>query len=306
IVKAEASSGEFSAFSNENGDILLTVDTKADEDVSVTIKAEGYRDETMVAAANTTEVKMVAGTKHLFVSKRSGKYDIYKIAADGKYEELVLSGTGAERHDLVLAAHPNRSVAALMSTRERLRNSDGYLLNTITIIDAITNEKKDIDRSEQFKIVGWANDRLIYVKVVSGGSTAKPDRHKLISYDYTTGDSTELAKSNYFNDVLLANGMIYYAPSPQVGDAAEAKLFAVNPDGGDKVTLIDNETWNIFRTSYDKLTIAVGQTWYEHTLGSSELPVVLNGAPASPKSRLYINSADNKFSLWTEQRDGKG
>src|SRR5690606_32806697 len=153
IVKAEASSGEFSAFSNENGDILLTVDTKADEDVSVTIKAEGYRDETMVAAANTTEVKMVAGTKHLFVSKRSGKYDIYKIDADGKYEELVLSGTGAERDDLVLAAHPNRSVAALMSTRENLRNSDGYLLNTITIIDAITNEKKDIDRSEQFKIV---------------------------------------------------------------------------------------------------------------------------------------------------------
>ena len=63
IEKAEAVSGYASAFSDENGEIVLTLDTKSDEDIKIDIKAGGYRTETLTATAKdeaTVEVKMVA------------------------------------------------------------------------------------------------------------------------------------------------------------------------------------------------------------------------------------------------------
>ncbi len=308
IDKAEAVSGYASAFSNENGEIVLTLDTKSDDAVQVDVKADGYRDEkfTITSDKETIDVKMAASMKHVFVSKRSGKFDIYKIDADGKNEELVLSGTGSERDDMVLAPHPSRNITALVSTRENMRNSDDYLLSTISVIDLTTNEITNIAQSEQFQVIGWINDRLVYVQIASGASASNPDRHKLMSYDYESAQTKELAKTNYFNDVLIANNKVYYAPSGAFQDEANVKLFAVDPDGNNKVALIESETWNLFRTDYGKLTIAVGQAWYDYALSGGSAPTALNGAPADPSSRIYVNSPNNKRSLWTDQRDGKG
>ena len=244
--------------------------------------------------------------KHAFVSKRSGEFDVYKIDADGKNEELVLAGSGAERDDMVLAPHPSRNVTVLVSTRENMRNSDDYLLSTITIIDLETNETENISRSEQFQIVGWIGDRLVYVQIASGASANNPNRHKLMSYDHESGEAKELASTNYFNDVLIAQGKTYFAPSGTLQDAANVKLFAIDADGNNKTILIESETWNLFRTEYSKLTIAVGQAWYDYALGSTSAPTALNGAPANPSSRIYVNSPNNQRSLWTDQRDGKG
>ncbi len=308
IERAEAVSGYASAFSNANGELVLTLDTKSDDAVQVTIKADGYREENMVITSDqeTVDVNMAPYLKHAFVSKRSGKFDVYKIDADGKNEELVLAGNGAERDDMLLAPHPSRNVTALVSTRENMHNSDGYLLSTLTIIDLDTNETENLEQSEKFQIVGWINDRLIYVKVTSGASTNNPDRHKLMSYDSDTNETKELAKTNYFNDVLIAQGRVYYAPSGAFQNKADVKLFVVDPDGNNRTALIDSETWNLFRTDYNTLTIAVGQAWYEYAIGGQEAPYSLNGVPADPLSRIYISSPNNQRSLWTDQRDGKG
>ncbi len=308
IEKAEAVSGYASAFSNENGEILLTLDTITDQAVKVEIKAAGYRTENLTIDDDekTIEVKMAASMKHAFVSKRSGKFDIYKIDADGKNEEKVLAGTGAERDDIVLAPHPSRNITALVSTRENMRNSDDYLLSTLAIIDLETNEKTDIAQSEQFQVIGWVNNRLVYVQITAGASASNPDRQKLMSYDVESGLDKELASTNYFNDVLIAQEKIYYAPSGAFQDSANVKLFVVDADGSNKAPLIEGETWNLFREDYGKLTIAVGQTWYDYTLGGNQKPTAMNGAPADPSSRVYVNNPNNKKSLWTDQRDGKG
>lgn len=309
IQKAEATSGYASAFSNENGEILLTLDTKSDEDVQVMITAEGYRTETLTATAQddgTIDVKMAPYLRHTFVSKRSGKFDIYKIDGDGKNEELVLSGTGHERDDIVLAPHPYRNVTAMVSTRENMRNVDGYQLSTLYMLDLETNEKQSLGLSEKYQIVGWSGDKLVYVKIAAGASASDPNRQQLISYDYDSGETKELASTNYFNDVVLAQDKIYYAPSSSYQGADVAKLYVVDPDGNNAATLIESETWNLFRSDFGKMTIAVGQAWYDYVLGGTEQPVSLNGPPADPRSRVYINSPDNKNSLWTDQRDGKG
>jgi hypothetical protein len=309
IENTEAYSGDASAFSNGDGEIVLTLDTTSDEAVEIMITADGYRTEKVTETANNDkvqEIKMAPANKHVFVSKRSGKFDVYKIDADGKNEELILAGTGTERDDIVVAAHPERNVAALVSTREGVRNSDGYLLSTLTLIDLETNETTSLGRSERFQVVGWSGDRIVYVQIASGASTSNPERHKLLSYDYVNDEQTALASSNYFNDVMLAQNKVYYAPSAAYQDEENVGMFVVDPDGQNQKTILENETWNVFRTDYDTLTIAVGRIWYEYKIGGEEGPSALNGAPAEPVSRMYIDGPDGVSSFWIDQRDGKG
>jgi hypothetical protein len=308
IAKVEALSDDASAFSDEKGAIKLTTDRKDDSDLEVTIKAEGYREEKFtIPAADTQEknIQLVLARKHVFVSKRSGKFDVYKVDIDGKNEERILAGTGTEREDIVIVPHPTAEVVAVVSSRENKRNKDGFLLSTLTLIDLKSNEVKAVTASERVHVVDWIGSRLVYVRVAEGESTSSPKRHRLMSYEYKDETNKELAASNFFNDVVVALGKIYYAPSTAYQEGGDTGLFKLEADGSGKQTITSKETWNIFRTSHDHLTLAMPQLWYDYRLGEKS-PVKLDGPPAIQTTRVYADSPDGKRSLWVDNRDGKG
>jgi hypothetical protein len=304
IEKAEASSDDASAISDKDGKIVLTVDTSENAKLDVTIKANAYRDEKLsFDASNKTQqnVSMVSNRKEVFVSKRSGKYDVYKVDSDGKNEELVLKGTGNEQDNITLIPHPTDEIVAYISTRDNVRNKDGFLLSTLLLIDLSDNTTINLAQSERIQPLGWIGDDLIYAQIAAGASASNPKRHRLMAYNYKTGDKRELASANSFNDALIAAGSIYYAPSstsPGVG------LYKSGTDGN-RLTLTSQEVWNIFRTAYDTLDLSVQQDWYEFKLGDVKTRK-LGGAPANLNGRVYVDSADKKHSLWVDQRDGKG
>lgn len=307
LAKIEATSGEASAFSDEDGKIKLTIDKTDDSPVEVKITGAGLREENVTIGADDKSdhaVVMVPGRKHVFISKRSGKYDVYKIDVDGRNEELVLPGTGSERGDVALLAHPTKDLAALVSTRGNVRNSDRYLLSKLTLIDLSDNSTVEVAQSERVQLVDWVGDRVVYVQIAAGTSAANPQRHRLMSYDHDSEDNEELASSNYFNDVVVARGSVYYAPSSayQTSDVA---LYKVNADGTNRQTAFAEETWNVYRTSYAGLVLAVGQDWYEYSLTSNSSNQ-LGGEPANLRPRLYADSPNGDKSLWIDQRDGKG
>lgn len=309
LAGAEASSGDGDARSDDDGKIVLTLDTADQDDaaqVSVEISAEDYRTETVNITVNnkeTQEVGMVPGRRHAFVSKRSGKYDVYAIDADGKNERRIVGGTGLERDDIVLVQHSTDNIAALVSTRENTRNSSGYLLSTLYIVNIDDGDIMRIDQSEQIKLVGWAGSRLIYVKMAAGASGTDPKRHRLMSFNNDEDTTKELASSNYFNDVVLADGRVYYAPS-NIFQETEPAAYAINPDGGDKKTILDKEVYALVRSSYDTLYLGAGDEWYRYVLGS---PLASQDqAPSSERGRIYTDSPAGKFSLWVDNRDGKG
>jgi hypothetical protein len=127
-----------------------------------------------------------------------------------------------------------------------------------------------------------------------------------MSYNYKTGESKQLASANYFNDVIIAANKVYYAPSSTYQPSGvQTSLFSVSPDGSNKQTVLAQETWNIFRTSYDQFTMSVGSQWYSYVIGSSA-PTKLDGQPANLVSKVYVDSPDGKNSLWVDNRDGKG
>ncbi len=307
IAKAQAESGEANAQSDEKGKILLTVDKPGDQ-FSVTIKTAGYRDETITISADDKKnhsIKLVPARKEVFVSKRSGKYDIYTVDLDGKNEKLILAGTGNEQDGLVLVPHPAEEVAALVSTRENVRNSDGFLLSSLLLIDLKTGETTKLGQSERIQVVDWIGNRLVYVQIAAGASAANPRRERLISYDYQSSSSVELAATNYFNDILSAGGNIYYAPSTAYQKNDNIGLFRIGANGTNRTSLLNSEVWNIFRTDYDKLSLSVQQNWYNYHLGDKSANKA-NGAPAVLKTRLYLDNPSDQNSLWVDNRDGKG
>lgn len=310
---AQAASGDGNASSDKNGEIILTLDTANQEDseqVSVDISADGYRTETVsftVSNKETQSVELVPARKHTFVSKRSGKFDVYTVDVDGKNEKKIVEGTGLERDDITLIPHQKEPVAAFVATRENVRNGSGYLLSTLYIIKSDSGELTKIDQSEKIQIIGWSKDgHLVYVKVASGASASDPQRYRLMSFNTSNfTDTKELAASNAFNDALMAGDRVYYAPSDSFQDDPESGVFAIDPTGQNKQTLLDQEAFALQRTSYETLDINTGETWYTYVFGSQAGAKA--GQPAvAGVSKLYADNPSNNFSLWADERDGKG
>lgn len=303
IAKVEASSGEASALSNEKGEIVITIPrAEADkENATIILKGENLREEKRTIALGTENIQpieMVPARKHAFISKRSGTYDVYKIDVDGKNEQKVLSGTGSEKPEaMALSINPSKNVAALVSTRGNAQDS------TLTLVDLETNKSKKVAESERLQMVGWIDDKLAYVKIAAGEKADSPSRHRLIAYTLSSGSERELASVNYFNDIMQVGKSIYYAPASYNGTGTIG-LFKTNIDGNDKRTVYDKEIWNLFRTSFDELSISMGQEWYTLNLSNDTLSKA-SGPPPMLQSRVYVANATGSDNLWTEERDGK-
>ncbi|HEX5797648.1 MAG TPA: hypothetical protein VFX86_04645, partial [Candidatus Saccharimonadales bacterium] len=308
IVSAEAISGDASATANKKGEIVLVVADQNESEVNIKINAAGYRSEKIkleVGSKGLHRINLAPAKKHAFVSKRSGKYDLYKIDIDGKNEEMILAGTGSESESTtVILPNKDNNLIAFVSTRGDQRDQDGYALSNLMIIDLTTGSVETIDHSQRLQLLSFAANELVYVRIAEGEEDDSPKRHQLISYDTDTKQQNTLAQANYFNDALVADGAIYYAPA-KFGKNTKAGLFKVNPDGSNKTTVYDKETWSLFRVAYDKLNTAVGQDWFEYNLFSGTFNP-LSGAPPDQQSRIYVADPLGDKSAWVDSRDGKG
>lgn len=308
ITKATATSGEASAKANDKGEVILTVPQTENEQIEVEITADSYRTEKQKVTISTTKevaLAMVPARKHVFITKRSGTYDVYKSDVDGKNEEKILSGTGGERTDsMALAVHPTKNLAALVSTRDNSKMINGMPVNTLTLINVAEGTNKTISQSERIQIIDWIGDRLIYVKIGENEKNDSTTRHRLISYDLESEEEKELASTNYFNAVIAVKNNIYYTPAA-FNVNGSVGLFKIGANGENKKTIFDKEVWSLFRTSYDKLSVSIGQEWYDLNL-TTDTMTAAGAAPANQKSRIYVESPTGSPALWVDDRDGKG
>ena len=307
ITKAEATSGENTAVSDDNGKIVLTIGEENIANVEIVVTAEGYRTEkykSELLDSGDTKVEMVPSKKHAFVSNRSGEYDLYTIDADGKNEKLLLASTGEEREVPTVIPHATKDAIAFVSSRGGEENKDGFTLDGLYIVDAVTGENDRIARSEQLQVIGWSGDKIVFLQVVEGTSQGNSERSKLVSYDYVTRERKDLAASNYFNDVELVGNKLYYAVSSYAVPESQAKLFSIGVDGQNKQKVVDVQVWNIFRTGYDKLLFSADdQKWLE-LVGDG--PVESVSQQPVPSAKNFVDAPDGKRTTWVEVRDGKG
>lgn len=304
---AEAASGEATAVSDDDGKIILTLGQVETEKITVNLKATGYRDEKLTldtAVKAPQKLALVTKQKNVYVSKQSGKYDVYQIDVDGKNKKLLLAGTGREDQQISLVQHPTRQLVALVSNRDNKQNQDGYRLSTLTIIRSNGGEPLSLDNSEDIRIIDWTDDKLVYVKIKAGTSAGNAERYQLMAYDPDTTINTQLATANHFSDMVSAKGSIYYAAVNNY-QGGKSQFARVNPDNGNKQVLYSGDIWSIYRTRYDTLMLNNQEGWYSYTLGGSSVKKV-DAAPSNHESRFYLDALNEKQSIWTENRDGKG
>lgn len=305
----DVETSDASARSDEKGLVLLTLPKTDEAEVTVTINTPSYRTETIklaLASKETIKLQLTPARKHVFISKRTGKFDVYNIYADGKEEKLLLAGSGNEKEDLTLLPHPTKELVAYVSSRAGKKSPEGFALNDLVLLDANTGRTTPVASAERLQLVGWAGDRLVFVAITSGPSAATAQRNRLLSYNLEDGGKTvELATSNYFNDLLMARGVVYFAPSSAIDGGTPAQFYQINTDGSNQKSLFNQEVWSILRTSYDHFSLSVGQQWYDYALGATH-PKKQDSAPTTKTGRVYLDSPDGKKSVWVDQRDGKG
>lgn len=306
-IKAEAVSGEASAFADKNGKIVLTVDNPESDTVKVNIKASDYRVETLTFAANTkdiVDVRMVPAQPLVYVTKQSGRYDLYKVDVDGKNKNKLLAGTGRERQNMTVATSPDGQYAALVSSRGTTRDENGYLLDTLTLINLKTLETKPIDEAQNIRLTNWVGKRLVYSATYAAPSAATGNRQRIITYNTEDHARKALAMSDYFNGIVSDNDTLYYVIASSDPDQTPG-LYKTKLDGNGKQTILAKQIWSLTRVSQAKISLETPDGWYEYKLGDIS---ATKGNPPSDTyiSHQYVSGKDSAKSLWVDNRDGKG
>jgi hypothetical protein len=152
------------------------------------------------------------------------------------------------------------------------------------------------------QLLGWSGTRLVYQETVAGASAANPNRQRLISFDYHTGKRLQLASANYFNVAQLIGGNVYYAVSST--GTSSPNFSRVSADGSGRQTLLSQEVWSAFRTSYSTISLQSPAGWFSYSLGTAAAKA--GSAPDIYVTRVFTDSSDGSPSLWADTRDGKG
>lgn len=292
IEGAEVTSGQAVAKSDKDGKAVLTLEKTLQAEVSVTISAPNYRAEEVKLAVNTSEqtnIKLVPSQKAVFVSNTSGKYNLYSMFIDGENREVILEGTGNESSEMTLAVSTDGSQAVLVSTRDNIKNEDGNLLETLTLVSVDGQSNKSLERVANVQIIDWVGTTLIYKITSPGVSQDSDNRQKLVSYDTASSKRTELATANDFKSVASAQGAVYYI-------SGNDQYSVVNPDGSGKSTILNANIEHAFRTTYSTLTLQTTNGWYELALNANS--ATQSDAPNSTLNRVYVSDQDSRRSLW--------
>lgn len=306
ITGVNVSSGEATTVSDKTGAAILTVAPNDDEKLSVVIKKQGFRTEKLdILAAKTepTKLMLVPIQKEVFISKESGKYDLYKMDLDGQNKKVLLAGTGLETNALNVMVDPAGKRVALVSTRDDKRNKDGYLLSALTIVDIDSGESEVIEHAEQITLLGWSGSTLVYQQTVAGTSAANASRNKITSYEYTNAKRIQIANANYFNGTYLRGNVVYYVIS-SIDPSTKGGLVRSTIDATDKKTLYEGEVWQLYQTDYKTLKFQTPEKWYDYKIGSTA--TAESTPPANYAARKYIDSPDAKTSIWVDDRDANG
>lgn len=306
VKEVEVSSGEATTKSDKKGKAILTVAPSDDTNIAIVIKKEGYRTEKVSIATQTTKptaLKLLPAQKEVFISKESGKYDLYKMDLDGQNKQVLLAGTGLETPALSVLVDPAGKRAALVSTRDDKRNKEGYLLSTLTLVDIASGESEVIEHAEQITLIGWSGTTLVYQQTVAGTSAANANRNKIMSYEYTDSKRLQLANANYFSGAVLTGEKLYYVIS-STDPGVQGSFARINIDATNKKSLYNGEIWQLYRVDYKTLKFQTPDKWYEYKLGNAA--VAESTPPASFTSRKYLDSPDGKTSVWVDDRDASG
>jgi hypothetical protein len=309
LAGVQAISGESTAVSDKNGKVTITLTSLSEAADPVVLSKAGYRNEEITLdqdARKTTKALLVPAQKTVYVTKQSGKYDVYKSDIDGKNPQVLLAGTGSETSNISLVVSPDGAKVAVVSTRDNQRDSGGLLLSSLLIVNLSDGDAVSIAKAAQLQLIDWVGSRLIFEQVSSDASTPVNARYAVIGYNVTDNTRVQLAAAKRLNAVFSAQGKLYYAVASDPTDAAvKPAFYRINSDGSGKQVAIDAEIWSGQRVDFNTLNLqSAGEGWYAYDVRAGRATNI--PGPTTYVNRLYTENLTGHKSLWVESRDGQG
>lgn len=309
LAGVQAVNGEATALSDKNGKLTITLPSIQDAADPVTLNKSGYRTEQVmldVDARKATKTSMVAAHKTVFVSKQSGKYDVYKSDLDGKNAQVLLAGTGSETANISLAVSPDGSKVAVVSTRDGQRDGSGQLLSSLLIVNMSDGNAVSIAKASQIQLIDWVGQRVIFEQVSSEPTTPANARYSVVSYNISDGTRIQLGAAKKLNAVFSAQGVIFYAVAADPADSAfKPAFYKVHADGGGKQAVVNAEIWSGQRVDYHILNLQHADGgWLAYDLRTDRTNDIID--PVSYAHRPYADNTSGSRSLWVETKDGQG
>ena len=292
------------AKSDESGKAILTIPPGSTS--SIILSKGGYRTEKSSPPGGTKAslaVALVPSAKAMFVTKESGKFDVYRMYVDGRDREVLLPATGTETQNISVLPNSDGTITAVASTRDDKRNSDGFLLTALTLVDSESGEQTAIEHAEDVTLIGWHGRTLVYRLSVAGASAANPNRQRMVAYNVAENKRFQLASGNNIAAYDLIGDTVYYTAG-SANPGANDMFARVNINSLSKKSIYTGSVWSLLRTDYEKIKIQTPDRWYDYTIGSSSI------VPTTPDSyytfRYYVDSPDGKRSVRTDARDSNG
>ena len=310
ISNANVSFEDSSAVSDEKGVAELVIEPTSEKTIEVSVVGNDHseRKYKIKTTADKQTLKLIPKRKHYFISQRNnGDFGVYSIDLDGQNETQLIDPTGDEEADINISISPDGATAALSSTRAGKRNSDGYLLHNLDIINLENQDIHTIATAENIDVIGWWEGRLIFSSVVAGSSIGNSSRTRIRSYDVENDQTKEIAKSNYFQDIILNDGNVYYVPFDFTSSSVSG-IRTVSVDGSNDRSIINsNSIYTLYRNRFGGIVYEVAEKskWYSFDF-NSRTQTTLPGKPANLLEINYSLSPDKKQAVYVEKRDGKG
>jgi len=174
------------------------------------------------------------------------------------------------------------------------------------IISLETGQSSVQSQSPRIDLLGWSGDRIVFIQQQPDETEDSAVRHAVYSQNVKDlTDKVLIASANVFNDVLVAEDFIYFAPSGLNNPDIEPALKRVRVDGTGEVTIVEQEAWTVVRADFDSIRFNADNQWYE-----TPVNVVANSPVSEPTSeigRLYTQSPYNSdLSVWVDLRESSG
>ena len=252
------------ATTNAQGESIIRVPFDNPK-ASLTTSKDGFKDVTqevdVVKNAPIKEIALSPTGSAIYVSNKSGKYDVYAADYDGQNERVVLAAKGTEGKTTTLYPSPNGEYAALVASREGVYFGYGNYQDELYLLNVATGDVKKIGTSPGQ--VSWSGDTIV-ATVVQDNSA------QVVAYKAVDGTNKVLLKEVYATGT--ADGKVYYSlfnPNEQ-----DYGLYSIKIDGSDKKKVYGQPYTTLFLKSITTLGVVDPDTYlvssYDFAKGTVE------------------------------------
>lgn len=306
VVGAKISGGGSTATTDNKGRAALVI-KPTDEDTAVSIKAKGYLDKKIQVAPKVAslDVSLVSSSKNYFISKRDGKYDIFKSNIDGSSQRKIIEATGKENQGLLqFSIHRNNRYALLVAIRDGTRLGD-RLVAGIYKVDLEQASLKKIDEGSDVQLLGWAGDSAVYTKTSPETNYDDKNFTKLMSVNILSDTLAQQASSNYFQLATIVGEKVLYVAGDAYREIKNPKLVGVDPNSGARQTYQSGKSIRYGnQTTYGVLEFETDASEF-YSLNVITGALQATDRQPSDINRYSLNQSANKVA-YTDRRDGKG